>query len=601
MPNRSLETMLDLKPGDHACCLYETEEEHRATVRSFLLGGLQQGEKVVYVMDGHGSDVISGYLADDGVDVEVCRASGQLVFLHWEDAYLRDGVFDPGQVIQLLQDGRLAGGYAALRVSGEMTWTLRGEAGSERLIEYEEGLNEVLPDGPCLTLCQYDRRRFEPSVLLDVLRTHPIAVVGTALYDNVYYIPPSDHRETAELSCWIGNLEVCRQTEKALWEAEEKNRQQERLAVLGQLAAGVSHDFNNLLTGIIGYAQLLEMRPDMPDVAKEDLGRIAEQGERAAHLIQQILDFSRASVIQRQPLDLSTFLKESIRFLRRTIPESIGIALEMGLEDCSVRADPTQVQQVLTNLVVNARDAMPDGGELQIGLSRLTVRSDEDPPCPELLPGEWVVLSVSDTGMGIAADHLPHIYEPFFTTKEAGEGTGLGLAQVYGIVTQHEGCIDEKSSPGHGTTFTVYLPALGETEQFPQERAREELPRGRGEMILVAEDDPIVLEMIGEMLRRLGYRALTATHGARALELYTKHRQEIVLVLADMVMPGMGSKELLRALKVQNPDVAMVVITGYPLDEHREELRAQGIVGWVRKPIDAGKLAGVLAEVLSGR
>jgi len=388
-----------------------------------------------------------------------------------------------------------------------------------------------------------------------------------------------------------------KRAEEALREAEEKSRVQERLAAVGQLAAGIAHDFNNLLTGIIGYAQLLKMRTDVSAQAKGDLTNIETEGQRAAHLIRQILDFSRKSIIQRQPLDLNSFLKESLKFLRRILPESIHIALHIGPEMYPVNADPAQIQDMLANLSVNARDAMPEGGELRFRLSRFILGEDDPPPLPEMSPGEWVVLSVSDTGTGIAPEHRPHIFEPFFTTKEAGEGTGLGLAQVYGIVMQHEGFIDLKSEVNRGTTFLIYLPVVREEKESAEE-ASEEVSWGQGEGILVVEDDPGVLALIRDMLESLGYRVLTAGNGEEALGVYGRHRDDIELVLTDMVMTGMDGAELFYVLRRQNPDVRVVVMTGYPLRDQGEKLLSQGIVAWEQKPMDLVKLMKLVNEGL---
>jgi len=397
----------------------------------------------------------------------------------------------------------------------------------------------------------------------------------------------------------IRNITEHRRAEEALREAQEKSVQQERLAAVGQLAAGIAHDFNNLLTGIIGYAQLLEMRIDMSETAKTDLRRIVRQGQHAAHLIRQILDFSRKSRMQRQPLNVQTVLGESIKFLQRSIPENIHIVQHVDAGEYYVYADSAQIQQVVTNLAVNARDAMPRGGELRVGLSRFILNAGESPPAQEMSPGEWVVLSISDTGTGIASEHLSHIYEPFFTTKEVGEGTGLGLAQVYGIVMQHEGFIDVKSEAGKGTEFTVYLSALHVRKEEPEDEVLEEPPHSRGETILVVEDEPKVLDPIRDMLQQLGCRVLAAGSGEEALAVYDRQGDKIELVLTDMVMPGMSGEELFYALRQQHPDVKVVVMTGYPLTDEGEGLLSRGIVAWIRKPLDFAKLTQMLDTVFT--
>ena len=385
---------------------------------------------------------------------------------------------------------------------------------------------------------------------------------------------------------------------------QQRLQQQDSLAAIGQLVAGIAHDFNNLLTGIIGYSELLEVCGEVSESGKDDLKHIMDGGQRAAHLIHQILNFSRQSINQRQFCDLVPFLKETIKFLERTIPENIHIALEMTLLEMTpgeylVSVDLTQMQRVLTNLAINARDAMPGGGELKFRLSRFAFDSVEQQPVPEMPPGEWIVLSVSDTGVGIPSEALPNIYTPFFTTKEPGQGTGLGLVQVCGIVKQHDGFIDVESQVGEGTTFIIYLPASVVEKETPEEKALEELPRGRGETILVVEDELHVLAAISKMLEHSGYQVLMAVNGQEGAAVYDKHKNEIVLVLTDMVMPVMGGMGLFHVLKEQNPDVKVVMMSGYPLGEEVEELLSQGTVGWVQKPVDFAKLSQLVNEALT--
>jgi len=380
---------------------------------------------------------------------------------------------------------------------------------------------------------------------------------------------------------------------------EETLRQQERLATVGQLAAGIAHDFNNILTSIIGFAEVLNQHEGMPDSARAYLKPIIEGGLRAAHLVRQILDFSRQSFAMMQPLDLATLLQESLIFLESLVPEGIHIHLEIGPEAYWVSADPGQIQQVLTNLAVNARDAMPEGGELRLRLSHLTLRPGDTPPSSGMEPGEWITLAVSDTGTGISPDVLPHIYEPFFTTKEVGQGTGLGLSQVYGIVKQHQGFIEVEAEVGKGTTFTIYLPGLAEQRERREEVSMEASP-DLGKTILLAEDDEEVLGVGEAMLRHLGYEVLTASSGHEALEVYSRHREETALIVADIVMPEMGGVELFQELRSRDPEVKMVLITGYPLRDEGQGLQEQGIAAWIQKPLELAELARVIERVLRG-
>jgi CheY-like chemotaxis protein len=253
---------------------------------------------------------------------------------------------------------------------------------------------------------------------------------------------------------------------------------------------------------------------------------------------------------------------------------------------------------MITNLAVNARDAMPTGGTLSIRLSLLNLQPDETPPCLEMPPGEWTVLSVSDTGTGISSEVRPHLFEPFFTTKEVGEGTGLGLAQVYGIVKQHEGFINVESQVGQGTTFTIYLPAVVVKRETGGKEVPEKIPYGHGETVLLVEDEPAVLE-VGEMiLEELGYRVLTASNGQQALSTYAEQKEEIDLVLTDMVMPKMDGMALYQALKAYTPEVKVIVITGYPLGGEAHQVLTQGILDWVQKPLTVTRLAQVVSQAL---
>ncbi len=242
-------------------------------------------------------------------------------------------------------------------------------------------------------------------------------------------------------------------------EIQQRVEQHERLAAIGRLAAGIAHDFNNIMQGIVGFANLLARREDLPEDARRRLRMIAQQGNRATHLVRQILDFSRASQAKREHLDLCSVIRDGIFWLQDILPSNIRIELDIPDTPCPAYIDPTQIQQVLTNLVTNARDAMPEGGIITVRLRREHIEPGEEPPLPEMHPGDWYVLSISDTGVGIPDDVFPHIFEPFFTTKDVDKGVGLGLAQVYGIVQLHDGHISVKSRVGDGTTFYIYLPA----------------------------------------------------------------------------------------------------------------------------------------------
>jgi len=383
--------------------------------------------------------------------------------------------------------------------------------------------------------------------------------------------------------------------------------QQERLAAIGQLAAGIAHDFNNILAVIVLYAQMTAQSERSLDQDRERMEIISQQAWNATRLIQQILDFGRRAVLDRQPLDLLPLLKEQVKLLERTLPEYIEIELTYGSEEYTVNADPTRMQQMITNLAVNARDAMPkgqspelvEGGVLRIELERVTVGPDAS-PLPALEAGEWIRLSVADTGMGIPSEVLPHIFEPFFTTKTPGEGSGLGLAQVYGIVKQHQGHIGIETQSGLGTTFTIYLRALAVPAPVRPMSDPTCIPQGRGEVLLVVEDDAALRAALVDTLASFNYTMLEAANGQEALAVLEERGDEVALVLSDVVMPTLGGIALLHVLRQQGWDTPMIFLTGHPMEKELEALRAQGVRAWVLKPPSMEQLAEVVAGALSG-
>jgi PAS domain S-box-containing protein len=385
-------------------------------------------------------------------------------------------------------------------------------------------------------------------------------------------------------------------------EVERRIQQQERLVAVGQLAAGIAHDFNNIMATIVLYAQMAIRVEGLPARVREQMETINRQAQHATRLIQQILDFSRRAVLERRPLDLTPLLKEQIRLLKRTLPENIEVESVYELDECIVNADPTSVQQVVTNLAVNARDTMAEGGKLCIGLRRIQIEEPETAPLPEMQAGEWVQVTVSDTGTGIPPDVLPYIFDPFFTTKAPGKGSGLGLAQVHGIVAQHEGQIDVRTKVGEGTTFIIYLPALTVKKPETTGQTPDALPHGNGQTILVVEDNADTRRALVDSLEVLNYRPLEAANGREALAIFEQHAndpgQKIALVLSDVTMPEMDGQELFHALRQRDPTVKVVLLTGHLLKEKLESLKAQGLNDWMLKPPLLWQLAQVVAQVL---
>ena len=386
-------------------------------------------------------------------------------------------------------------------------------------------------------------------------------------------------------------------------QARDHLQRQERLAAIGQLAAGIAHDFNNIMAVIVLYTRMVSGQAGLPPQAREKVDVIHEQAYRATDLIQQILDFSRRAPMERQPMQLLPLLKEVIRLWERTLPESIRIELVRDDSACRISADPTRIQQVLMNLATNARDAMPEGGSLLIELCQVTYDSDAAAPVPTMAAGEWVRLDFTDTGTGMPAEVMSHIFEPFFTTKAPGKGTGLGLAQAYGIIKQHGGEILVESTPGQGTTFSILLPALpvNESHEVPALEAGS-LPQGAGQIILVVEDNAVTREALVGALELLGYRILPAADGKEALGIYATHLGDgvdpINLIISDLTMPDMGGKAVASALHELGAGVPLVILSGNIGDDDMRDLEDLGAVRCLRKPLDLPELARVVAEVL---
>ncbi len=306
-------------------------------------------------------------------------------------------------------------------------------------------------------------------------------------------------------------------------------------------------------------------------------------------------------MLARQPLDLSPFLEESLKLLRRTLPESIALHFSHGADEYRVHADPTRMEQVIMNLVINARDAMlpQRGGELSIDLSRVADRDGmQCGLCGEFMEGEWVRLTVTDTGSGIAPEVLPHIFEPFFTTKEVGQGTGLGLAQVYGIVKQHEGHLEVVTHLGAGSSFVIYLPLLALHAPRASHVQSQPSFQGQGETVLVVEDHATLRAALVDILQAMNYRSLQAANGREALALLEERADEIALVLSDLVMPEMGGQALFHALEERGLALPMVILSGHPMKHELKELQAQGLAGWLLKPPDVEQLGRLLAQAL---
>lgn len=356
------------------------------------------------------------------------------------------------------------------------------------------------------------------------------------------------------------------QAEAALSESQAQFRQVQKLEAVGRLAGGVAHDFNNLLTVIMGQSQVLLSEMGLEDPLRGRVEEMHKAGDRARLLIRQLLAFSRKQPSEAKVLNLNMILVDLEPMLRRLIGEDIQLMLKPSRDDLRVKADPALLEQVVMNLVVNARDAMPTGGKLTIETAAADLDHMPVYHISPIAPGPYVRLSVADSGCGMAPEVQAHIFEPFFTTKEEGKGTGLGLSTVFGIVTQGGGGLDVTSKTGEGTCFDVYLPRVeAEIELSASEQSTVLSSRGH-ETILLVEDDENVRVLIGEALRKCGYRIVEARNGVEACLVATPYMRKLRLLLTDIVMPGMSGVELARNLRVIKPGLKVLFISGYTDD-----------------------------------
>ncbi len=379
---------------------------------------------------------------------------------------------------------------------------------------------------------------------------------------------------------------------------ENQFLQAQRMESIGALAGGIAHDLNNILAPMLTAVQILQLR--MKDKKSlHILETIEKNVKRGAEMVKQILAFARGVEGERIPLQLDHLLHEVQSILHETFPKSIEI--EMDVAPClwTVSGDATQLQQVLLNLCVNARDAMPDGGKLSIKVSNKFVDENYARMHLSASVGHFVLISVTDTGVGIPPEIKNKIFEPFFTTKEVGKGTGLGLSTVVGIVNSHGGFLNVVSTPGEGSRFEVYLPASEDAVTVENSSKQDSLPRGDGELILVVDDEISVLDITRETLLTYGYRVMVAKDGAEAIGLFAAHRSEIKVVITDMIMPIMDGAATVRALRTIDRDIKIIVSSGF-LDDSRKLLQLQnGVDGFLQKPYTARKLLSILHEVLN--
>ena len=380
---------------------------------------------------------------------------------------------------------------------------------------------------------------------------------------------------------------------------EKELQQAQKLEAVATLAGGIAHDFNNLLQTVQGFAELLLLKVEKDEFGYMELHEIYAAARRGGELTRQLLTYSRKLTSEKSIVNLNNRIRQVNELLRRTIPKMIEIEMRLDSDIKEVNADPLQVEQVLMNLAVNAKDAMPDGGKLVIETENVTL---DDAYClihSKATPGDYVLVRVSDTGQGIDSDIIEHIFEPFFSTKAPGKGTGLGLSMVHGIIENHCGHITCQSDPATGTTFELYFPVgVASREIMPGEETCVSTIQGGNEVILVVDDEDSIRTYSQRSLEKEGYTVLTAADGESALQIYDEKKNTIDLVLLDIIMPGMGGKKCLQKLIEFDPDVKVVIASGYSPDNQINQFTDHGACGYLRKPYIGKQMLQMVRKAL---
>ena len=389
--------------------------------------------------------------------------------------------------------------------------------------------------------------------------------------------------------------------------AEEKQKlqvqlqQAQKMEAIGTLAGGIAHDFNNILGAILGYAEMVQEDSPAGSRSRGDIDQVVKASHRAKELVKQILNFSRQAATEQIPLHPALIIKEVVKMLRSSLPSTIDLQQDINPDVGLILADPTQIHQVLVNLCTNAFHAMEEtGGILTISLKKTTLSKSDLTSEPQVQPGDFVQLSISDTGSGIAPDIQEKMFDPFFTTKEVGKGTGMGLAIIHGIAKSYKGFVNYNSQPGEGTVFHVYLPVIKDPALLEIEPVPFDLPLLGNERILFIDDEEILADVGRAMLERLGYRVTVRRNSIEALNTFQNQPNQFDLVITDQTMPGMTGSDLARRMLQIRPNMPIILCTGYSSVMSEGKARSLGIKGFAMKPIAKNDLAALIRKALDG-
>ena len=526
---------------------------------------------------------------------------------YWAGEMIKSLLQEAGFVVV----GKAASGGEAI----EMLENLRGSSDQPDVVLMDiemPGVNGIEATRRIQTQCP------TPVVILTAYETDDLIAQASEAGAGAYLVKPPDISEVkravsvaiARFDDMMALYQSNRRLEETLAELRAAQKQlvrHERLAAVGQLAAGIAHEYNNLMASVILHSDMMLIDVDLPPQVRERVAVVRRQGEQAAFLTQQILDFGRKTILRMQKVDLGSLLQEVALTVEHALPGTIQLHQDFVADQIVIHADPDRVRQAILNLVDNAREAMPEGGDLRLALDRMHVETGEAAPLPKMEPGNWARLSVADTGVGIPPDVLAHIFEPFFTTR-APLGSGMGLAQVYGIVRQHRGHIDVQTEVGQGSTFALYFPASTLAKPAPPGAAMEPTPEGQGELVLVIERDPLLCDALVDALQSLNYNVLAAANVRDALDLIGSPAadpqatppEDVAVMLCDLNQGDASEMLLCRALTQRQPRARLVVLTDLAPDQFIGRVDLEGIAGWLKKPVSLEHLAEMVAQVLKG-
>jgi signal transduction histidine kinase/ActR/RegA family two-component response regulator len=653
--------IVKLRPGDHLCLFYEKDpREQMPALVPFIQDGLSRDEQFVYIADDQTVGDLEVQLQQNGINVgQECERGALKLWTRreWRQPGELSSERKSRQVLQYIHEASQAG-FKGCRFAVEMTWALGPDIGADELEHWEAMINTIfVPGFSGRIACQYNRSRLSPETILAALHTHPLAILGDHVYPNWFYEAPlildgnaksstarvewmfsvlqrarSAQKERDELIEKRADLAEAERTKDALAKSNEEleqrvkertlelelaNRalrnemeeqkklekqlwQSQKMESIGTLAGGIAHEFNNILNIIKGYTLLIRQSPSVNENVTEKVNVIEETVERGAHGVRQLLTLARRTescLVLSNPNDL---VSELSKLLKQTFPKTIDVTLELDAKLPSLWVDPNQINQALLNLSVNARDAMAGGGKLTLKTLLAEGSKVQDPAATA---GPYACIEVKDTGSGMDEAVRNRIFEPFFTTKRVGKGSGLGLAIVYGIVKNHNGFVDVDSEVGRGTSFRLYFP-MARSEEKPavdETPKKEESPPRRANSsatVLVVEDEEKLVYLLRKALLRNQYHVLVASDGAQAIDLYHRRKQDIGVVLLDIGLPKIAGLDVILRMKEENPNVKVIVASGYIDPGFKSKMQRAGVQGFIEKPYNPDDVVRVLCASL---